>query len=161
MPRTAKESKHAKAKKLSKTVLESNCNYAEAGRRLGISKQAVAKAMKRPIFRKTFHELLEKDIPDKVLVKKLKQLLEAQKPISCNVYLRNKDGEVVQMKDAGGCTKDFVDIPDNNVQLKAAEFIAKAKGHVRSDGAGGGSIIYNIVYGNNRSATSSLRNKQE
>lgn len=47
--------------------------------------------------------------------------LDAQKVISANII--NKSGE--GMKDADSMTKDFIEVPDGTVQLKAAELAGK------------------------------------
>ena len=50
-------------------------------------------------------------------LKKLKSLCEATKPISC-----------IQGKDADGGTVDFVDVPDNRVQLDSVKEVIKLWG---------------------------------
>lgn len=62
--------------------------------------------------------MAEKGLTDAYLVEKLKEGLNAYKPISCLVIANNGEG----MKDANSMTKDFVDVPDflvihKNLQL--------------------------------------------
>jgi hypothetical protein len=70
-------------------------------------------------------------LTDGKIFKKVIEQMEATKPISCNVYIKKdaptsqEDGE---MAPANGCTKDFIDVPDNQAQLKAVEIAAKLKG---------------------------------
>lgn len=52
--------------------------------------------------------------------------LKAKKVISCNVVA--PDGE--DMKDADSMTKDFVEVDDNQTQLKAFELLQKLKGRL-------------------------------
>lgn len=70
-------------------------------------------------------------LTDGKIFNKVIEQMDAMKPISCNVYIKKDhptsqaDGE---MAPANGCTKDFVDVPDNQAQLKAVEIAAKLKG---------------------------------
>ena len=59
----------------------------------------------------------EKAFPNDKIIRKLDQLLEATKPISC-----------IKGKDAGSGTVDFVDVPDNQAQLKALDMVLDVRG---------------------------------
>jgi len=52
---------------------------------------------------------------------------KATKQISCNIYIK-KNGE---MKGADGNSLDFIEVDDNQIQLKALELTMKLKGHLR------------------------------
>ena len=54
-------------------------------------------------------------------IQKLKDLCEATKPISCQII--NKAGKDKSAKDADSMTTDFVEIPDNRVQLDTIKTI--------------------------------------
>ena len=55
------------------------------------------------------------------LIVKLGELLEAQKPISC-----------IKGKEANGGTVDFVDVPDNQTQIKALDMAFELGDHYPS-----------------------------
>lgn len=72
-------------------------------------------------------------------MEKLKELCEAQKTVSC-----------VGGKDAGSGTVDFVDVPDNAVQLGAVKVVAALYGDLapKDDGSKGpANIVVNITRG--------------
>ncbi|MEN6423303.1 MAG: hypothetical protein ABFD76_15290 [Smithella sp.] len=54
---------------------------------------------------------------------KLSELLEAQKPIAALIV--NKPGKDKKSKDADEATHDFVDVPDNQTQIKALDMLFK------------------------------------
>ena len=64
----------------------------------------------------TFIKLLGKaGISDKLLAKKLMEGINATKVISCNVFIKDKDGNCSQ-KDAGGNTNDFIEVEDYGIR---------------------------------------------
>ena len=67
-------------------------------------------------------------LTDGKIFSKLIEQMEASKVISANIYLKKGEDPAEEMKEAGGCTKDFIDVPDNQAQLKAVEIAAKLKG---------------------------------
>ena len=62
-------------------------------------------------------------LTDKYQAKKLRELAEATKVISCNIFV-DKDGN---MKKADGKSLDFIEVPDASIQLIALEHIAELK----------------------------------
>ncbi len=102
----------------------------EAGIRAGYAKKnvsvTVSSKLKKISFISALHQALEKaGLTDSKLAEKFKELLEAKKVISANVIMKSGEG----MKDADAMTKDFIEIADNDVQLRTATVIAKLKGH--------------------------------
>lgn len=71
---------------------------------------------------------------------KLASLTEATKVISCNIFV-DKDGN---MKEADGKSQDFVEVPDNAIQLKALEHIASLKKQT------GSNVTNNVHIGDNK-----------
>ena len=67
---------------------------------------------------KSFQELLDKVMPDSLLTEKHKALLNAQKIMSANVYASGKEGKPVN---------DFIEVDDNQTQIKAVELGYKIK----------------------------------
>lgn len=59
----------------------------------------------------------ERAFPDERVINKLDQMLECTKPISC-----------IRGKEADGGTVDFVDVPDNQAQLKALDMVLDIRG---------------------------------
>lgn len=71
---------------------------------------------------KGWQELLEKHLPDKKLITKHEELLEATKQIS-----------VRGGKDANAETDDFIEVPDYQVQAKVLELGYKVKGKLSNN----------------------------
>jgi phage terminase small subunit len=67
-------------------------------------------------------------LTDGKIFSKLIEQMDACKVISANIYMKKGEDPEEEMKEAGGCTKDFIDVPDNQAQLKAVEIAAKIKG---------------------------------
>ena len=71
-------------------------------------------------------------------MKKLKELCEATKPISC-----------IKGKEADGGTVDFVDVPDNQVQLGAVKTVIELYGDKAAEKhdvtSGGKAIDFNSI----------------
>lgn len=67
-----------------------------------------------------WQELMERKLPDTKLLSKHEQLLDATKPVSARVT----------NKDAGVDTDDFIEVPDNQTQVKALELAYKVKGRL-------------------------------
>lgn len=98
----------------------------EAGLSPKTARGQVSMILMEPGVKKTFLELLHESVPDASQTNKYQELLEATKVISANVIAKNGEG----MADANSMTKDFIEVPDYAVQLKANDSIAKMKGYV-------------------------------
>lgn len=68
----------------------------------------------------------EKAFPDCKLIEKFNEWLDATKPIACNVI--SKAGRDKDQKDADSLTTDFVEVPDYQTQIKAADIITDIRG---------------------------------
>jgi len=76
----------------------------------------------------SFADLMERmGLTDEEDIKDLMRMRKATKQISCNIYIK-KNGE---MKGADGNSLDFIEVDDNQIQLKALELTMKLKGHLR------------------------------
>ncbi len=64
---------------------------------------------------------------------KIEELMEAKKVISANIYMKSGDLPAEEMKEAGGCTKDFIDVPDNQTQLNAAKLASQLSGALNKE----------------------------
>jgi hypothetical protein len=111
-PKTIKEKKFAK-----EYIATGNATEA-AARVYDVSSRESAKAIGGENLSKlTFSDLMDQTgLTDERLSGKLQDLLEAQRTVSA-----------VGGKDANAGTVDFVDVPDNPVQLKALEIALKLK----------------------------------
>lgn len=102
----------------------------EAGVEAGLSpksaRQQVGEILSEPCVKKSFLELLHEAVPNDMQTNKYRELLGATKVISANVIAPNGEG----MADAHSMTKDFIEVPDFAVQLKANDSISKLKGLV-------------------------------
>lgn len=79
-------------------------------------------------------ELMEElNLSDHRLFTKLSDLLDAQKPIS----------GLINSKDADEKTMDFIDVPDNQTQVKALDIALKLKGRYPKEG--GTNIQVNVL----------------
>lgn len=105
-----------RARQLSKAVVQAGGNLAEAGRRLGITRQSVrAHIQKNELVKSAMTKALERaGVSDSVLAQKLKDKLEA----TCMV--------------SGGKGNPPIETEDNGAQLKAVELCMKIKGHIKS-----------------------------
>jgi len=116
-------------KKIFKALAEGKTNQ-EAGVEAGLSPKTaadqVSQILSNPKVRSEFQKLLDNAVPDSELSLKYKDLLSSKKCISALVIAPNGEG----MKDANSMTRDFVEVDDCAVQLKAADSISKLKGHL-------------------------------
>lgn len=89
----------------------------------------------------SFQKLLDKVMPDSMLTEKHIQLLNAQKIMSANVYANGKEGKPVN---------DFIEVDDNQTQIKAVELGYKIKDKMpttRTDLTSGGKEIQPLLGG--------------
>lgn len=125
----SKEAVKRRRKTIIKALAEGKTNK-EAGIIAGLSPKTapaqVTAILKEPETQNSFKALLDKYVPDEVLGEKYKSLLESKKCISAMVVSPSGEG----MKDANSMSKDFIEVDDCAVQLKAADSIAKLKGHM-------------------------------
>lgn len=64
---------------------------------------------------------------------KIHELLDATKPIACNIYIKKGSDPAEQLKDADGVTKDFIEVADNATQVNAAKLAAQIAGALKND----------------------------
>ena len=127
-------------KKVIKEMLDNGGYVKPAMEKAGYS-NAYSRNPHKIVQTKSFQELLDKYLPDEDITKKHKELLEAQKVISANVYASGKDGKPVN---------DFIEVPDNQTQSKMVELGYKIKDKVpsqRTDITSGGEKIAPIFGG--------------
>ena len=95
----------------------------KAAKIAGISPTTGVTLEKRdPAFRSEMHAALDKiGCTAEKIAQTVHRNLDAQKVISANVIAKSGD----EMADAHSMTKDFVEVPDNMAQLKAAELAGK------------------------------------
>jgi hypothetical protein len=120
----------ARRNKILKAMAKGNKTQKQVGIEAGLSPNSageqVHQILQNPSIKKSFQELLNETIPDDRQANKYLECLDATKVISANVIASNGEG----MKDANSMTKDFIDVPDYAVQLKANDSISKLKGYV-------------------------------
>lgn len=115
-----------KATKLSQVVIESNGNLAEAGRKLGVSRQAVSKALDTPLVQSVMTQALEKaGISDSMLAKKIKEGLNAKKPVMVETDDIMENGQVRKVE---------VEIDDHPTRHKFVVTALQVKGHIKTTG---------------------------
>jgi len=122
-----KEAVKMRRKKIIKALVEGK-TLQQAGEIAGLSPKTahsqVSVILTEPNTKAAFKALLDAAVPDSDLSAKYRELMNATKVISAMVMAG--DG----MKDAGGMTKDFIEVPDSPTQLRTADSIAKLKGHM-------------------------------
>ena len=100
----------------------------EAGLAVGFSPNGVrgqvSKIVNSPQVMSEFQRILEKKLPDDKLADKFVALTESEKIVSATIIHHGGLGE------ANSMTKDFIEVDDCPTQLKAAETIARMKGHL-------------------------------
>lgn len=104
----------------------------KAGYSLGVSG---FENLQKPTVLEAIQKLQEKEgITDEYLIRELKQLLEAKKLHVCNIYIKDKKGNLQVNRNSKG----FIEVDDNQTQFKALELLLKLKGklkdHVRHSG---------------------------
>lgn len=94
----------------------------KAAQEAGISDSTAFRAERDPRIKSEMAAALEKagGTADKIAQVVVRNL-NAQKVISANIISKSGEG----MKDADSMTKDFIEVPDGAVQLKAAELAGK------------------------------------
>jgi phage terminase small subunit len=129
-PGKTKEVVKARKKKIVQAIIEGKTQK-QAGIEAGLSPKTaetqVCMILKEPAVRATFAQLLAEKVPDDFHAQTYREAMEATKVISANVIAINGEG----MADAHSQTKDFIDVPDYAVRLKAADSVAKLKGYVQ------------------------------
>src|SRR3990167_1782040 len=117
-----------KAVRVSKAVIESNGNLAVAAKKLGVARQSVRNQIHKPAVQKTIINLLNKaGATDNKIAAKLVALMNAKKFQSCDVYVKEgKDGKY----EINENSNDFIEVDDNQAQLKAVELVLKTKRHL-------------------------------
>jgi DNA-binding CsgD family transcriptional regulator len=115
-------------KKIIKAIAEGKTQQ-EAGIEAGLSPKTaqsqISQILIEPNTQKRLMELMDKVIPDEVIAAKYSELFNSKKVISAIVIASNGEG----MEDANSMTRDFIEVPDYSVQLRANNSIAKLKGH--------------------------------
>lgn len=107
----------ARRNKILKAMAKGNKTQKQVGIEAGLSPNSagaqVHQILQNPSIKKSFQELLNETIPDDRQANKYLECLDATKVISANAN-----------------TKDFINVPDYAVQLKANDSISKLKGYV-------------------------------
>jgi len=122
-----------------KTLKQAGVN---AGLNRKTAESQVSQILKEPKVQSQFRELLDKAVPDELHTNTYKECIEATKVISANVIAPNGQG----MADAHSLTKDFIEVPDYQVRLKAADSIAKLKGHLLENTNPTGEFRIKVIY---------------
>lgn len=113
-----------KAKYLKERVVKRK-SIRKAAKSAGISVATAARAEKDPAIQNAMARALEKaGATEDKIAEVVARNLDAQKVISANIIAKGGEG----MADAHGMTKDFIEVPDGAVQLKAAELAGKFRG---------------------------------
>lgn len=105
-----------KQRRAAKTV-ENSRSMRQALKRAGYA-QSTCDHPKRVTETKGWEELVAKELPDNILFPKTKQLMEATKTVSA----------IAPGKDADAKSTDFIDVPDNSVQLGATKLAWQLRG---------------------------------
>lgn len=127
MPRYRPETAELKAKRLTKLYTENNFNQVEVAKKERVTKQAINQRLQKAPVKKTLLETLEHiGLTTEEDAKDLRRLRKAQRPIACDVFIRDKNGKLVVTKNEN----DWIDVDDNPSQLKALEMTLKLKGNL-------------------------------
>jgi hypothetical protein len=97
----------------------------KAAKAAGISRRTAIRADKDPRIQSAMAKALDKvGCTEEKIATTVFEALDATKVISANVVAKSGDG----MADANSMTKDFVDVPDFQARIKAAELAGKFRG---------------------------------
>ena len=105
-------------------------SYRKAAIAAGVSKSTATRAERDPRIKSEMARALERVgcTSDKI-AQVVHRNLDASKVISANIIKKGKEANDRDgMKDADENTKDFVEVPDGAVQLKATELAGKFRG---------------------------------
>jgi len=116
-------------KKIIKAISKGKTNK-QAGIDAGLSPKTasaqVTEILKEPETQRSFQQMLADMCPDDFHSQTYRECMEATKVISANVIAPSGEG----MSDAHGTTKDFIDVPDYQTRLRAADSVSKLKGYI-------------------------------
>jgi phage terminase small subunit len=101
-------------------------NASEAARKAGYAtdRQQGYENLTKPYIRQAFISFLDKKgLTDEKIVDKLMELIEAKRQISANITYGDADEK----------TTDFIEVPDNQTQIKALELLIKLKSLIGDD----------------------------
>ena len=125
------ELQELKKKKLCKAVIESGGNLTQAAKKLGITQQSVSKQIHKPAVQQTIIAILNKaGATDNKIATKLVKLMDAKKLQACDVYVKEGEDGKYEINEN---SNDFIEVDDNQAQLKAIELLLKTKRHLDSD----------------------------
>jgi len=131
MPRYRPETARLKAKNITKAYSRVGFSQVKLAKIKGVTRQTINRTLQKAPVQKTLLEEINKiGLTDKEDAKDLKRLRKAQRPIACDVFIRNDRGKLVVVKNEN----DWIDVDDNQAQLKALEMTLKLKGHLKENG---------------------------
>ena len=133
MPKLSPELEKARALKVVKGLNRNNFNASALARESGVSPQAIAKKIKRPIVQKTLSDYLKKHFSQKYIKDKLREGLKANKVVG---YLNNKTEGVEKVSD------EFVEVPDFHCRHKYLVTLLECQGNIKSNGKNGDTHIH-------------------
>ena len=92
--------KEIRAKRLAKVVIESGGNQSLAARKLGVSPQAIQKALRKPLVQKTMTEILNKEgVTNRFLSKLIKEGCLATKLVLVDTTEVDKNGKTIKSEE--------------------------------------------------------------
>jgi len=139
MPRYRPETERARAKSLTKSLIDNGLSQTAVARKEGVTPQAINQRLKHLPVQKSFAEMMDKEgLTDNYLRKKLKEGLEANKVVG---YLNNKVDGTQKVSD------EFVEVPDLHCRHKYLVTALELKKYLKHNGSNGvnvSTIIFNF-----------------
>lgn len=136
-----------KQKKAMKNALDNGGNITAAMRAAGYT-EATINNPRNLTKSKAWLGLLDKYLPDELLVKTNLEGLEATRTISATVVVKSDD-PTIKTKEANGRSMDFIDVPDYATRHKFLETALKVKGKIvnKTDITTDGEMLPTPIYG--------------
>lgn len=136
MPKCKKSTELHKAKKLSKTYIESGLNQSEVARQKGVTSQAINQQVNSKLVQDILQKFLDSPALDKTLISVAKEGLAASRSMS-----------TVKISDSGELEKSIKSIPDHTARFRFWNGLMQAKGKIKQDGREVGIKILNVMLG--------------
>jgi len=130
MPKYTPAIEKLKVKKVVKSLLKNELNSAAVARERGTTRQNESKKARRAPVKKNLIALANKmGLSDTRLIKKHKQLLDAKKLQTCDIYIQDNNGVMKMNKNSN----DFIEVDDNQAQGNALKLAYQIKGHLKEN----------------------------
>ena len=133
MPRLKPITEKLKAIILTKPYIQNGLNQSALARERGVSRATINEQVHKPAVRSALQEAFRKiGISTRYKAKKFKELLEAKRPIACDVFIRNENGKLKVNKNSN----DWIEVEDNNARVATLRLLSQVEGDLKENGNG-------------------------